>query len=58
MQSRREQARDDTVTKLQNVLSEQQITKLKLRMEPPAGVRGGRRGPPRSGDEPAASDGK
>ena len=37
MQARREQLRDDTIAKLQNILSELQITKLKLLMEPPAG---------------------
>ena len=61
MQSRREQAVTETVGKLQNILSEQQITKLKLLMEPGPGGRGGRRGPPRAGDsdKPAgAADGQ
>lgn len=57
MQSRREQVREDTITKLQSVLTEQQITKFKLLMEPPAGRPGGRRGPPRAADE-SANDGQ
>ncbi len=58
VQSQREQAREDTLAKLQNVLSELQITKLKLLMEPPAGGPGGRRGPPRDGDGPPADEGE
>jgi hypothetical protein len=58
VQAHRAQVRDETVAKLQNVLSEQQITKLKLLMEPPAGGPGGRRGPPRGGDKPGADDAK
>src|SRR5262245_6282189 len=50
MQSRREQAQQDTLTKLQSVLTEQQITKFKLLMEPPAG---GRFRGPRDGDAEA-----
>jgi hypothetical protein len=56
MQARREQTREDTITKLQNVLTEQQITKLKLLMEPPPGAPRGRRGPPHDGGDPAAAD--
>jgi hypothetical protein len=36
MQALRAQALEETTTKLQNVLTEQQIAKLKLLMEPPA----------------------
>jgi hypothetical protein len=43
MQALREQADEETITKLQSVLTEQQIAKLKLLMEPPAEAR---RGPP------------
>jgi hypothetical protein len=50
LQSRREQAREGTITKLQGVLTELQITKLKLLMEPRAGGEGRRRGPPRDAD--------
>jgi hypothetical protein len=46
MRSLREQARESTITKLQTVLTELQITKLKLLMERPADGRIGRRGPP------------
>jgi hypothetical protein len=44
MQARREQVLQATIAKLQGVLTEQQITKLKLLMEPPAGGLGRRRG--------------
>jgi hypothetical protein len=47
MRAFREQAREGTITKLQTVLTELQITKFKLLMERPADGRGGRRGPPR-----------
>jgi hypothetical protein len=57
MQSLREQARADTITKLQSVLTELQITKFKLLTEPPAGRPGGRRGPPRAADE-SVNDGQ
>jgi len=55
LQTQREQVREDTIAKLQNVLSELQMTKLKLLMEPPPPARGfgGHRGPPRAGDTPA-----
>jgi Spy/CpxP family protein refolding chaperone len=56
MQARREQRREDTFAKLKNVLSDTQMTKLKLLMEPPAGGPGGRRGPPREGAEKRAGD--
>jgi hypothetical protein len=56
IQSRREHAREDTITKLQGVLSELQITKLKLLL-PAEGGRGGRPGPPRSGGDNPAADG-
>jgi hypothetical protein len=56
MRALREQSRAETITKLQDILTEQQITKLKLLMEPPAGPRG-RRGALRDGGEPAAADG-
>jgi len=57
VQSRREQVREDTLGKLQNVLSELQMTKLKLLMEPPSGGPGGRHGPPAGGNE-SVPDGK
>jgi hypothetical protein len=47
MQALREQAREETITKLQGVLTEQQIAKLKLLMEPPAEAR---LGPASGGD--------
>ena len=40
--AQREQARADLLGKLQNVLTEQQLTKLELLMEPPRGPRGRR----------------
>jgi hypothetical protein len=43
MQARREQADRETLAKLQGVLTEQQITKLKLLMESPIEARGGPR---------------
>ena len=43
MQARREQSREQVFNELKNVLTEQQMTKLKLLMEPPRG--GGGRGP-------------
>ena len=49
----REQAYNDTLTKLQSVLTELQITKFKLLTERPAGAPGGpggRRGPRPPGD--------
>lgn len=49
MQALREQTREETITRLQLVLTEQQIAKLKLLMEPPAGARFG---PPNVGDVP------
>ena len=58
VQSRREQVREDTLGKLQNVLSELQMTKLKLLMEPPSGGPGGRRGPPADGNESATETAK
>lgn len=41
MQALREQASKETIAKLQNVLAEQQIAKLRLLMDPPAEGRGG-----------------
>lgn len=52
MHAAREQAYNDTLTKLQSVLSELQMTKFKLLMEPPAGGPGGRRGPRPPGGGP------
>ena len=46
---RREADRDALFGKLQNTLTEQQLTKLKLLTEPPLGGRGGRRGGPGPG---------
>jgi hypothetical protein len=47
MQARRQQNEDAVVGQLKNVLSDTQITKLKVLMEPPArGGRGPRGGPP------------
>ena len=40
MLARREQGREELLGKLQNVLTEQQIAKLKILMEPPQGGRG------------------
>jgi hypothetical protein len=45
MRARREQSQQEVLTKLQSVLTESQITKFKVLMEPPQGP-GGRRGPP------------
>jgi hypothetical protein len=50
MHAAREQAYNDTLTKLQSVLTELQITKFKLLTERPAGGPGGRRGPRPPGD--------
>lgn len=44
MIARRERGRDELLGKLQNVLTEQQIAKLKILMEPPQGGPGGRGG--------------
>ena len=47
MQARRQQNEDAVVGQLKNVLSDTQITKLKVLLEPPAfGPRGPRGGPP------------
>jgi hypothetical protein len=46
MQARRAEAQQQTITKLTGVLSDAQITKLKVLMEPPSGGRGGRGPPP------------
>ena len=43
LRARQEENRDQVFTKLQNILSEQQMTKLKILMQPPQG--GGGRGP-------------
>ncbi len=43
MHARREQGRAELITKLQGVLTEQQITKFKVLTERPAGPRGGGR---------------
>ena len=45
LRARQEENRDQVFTKLQNVLSEQQMTKLKILMQPPQGGGGGGRGP-------------
>jgi hypothetical protein len=45
MLARREQGRAELFGKLQNVLTEQQLAKLKILMEPPQGGRGPRGGP-------------
>ena len=45
MRARQEENRDQVFSKLQNILSEQQMTKLKILMQPQGG-RGGRFGPP------------
>ena len=42
LRARQEENRDQVFTKLQNILSEQQMTKLKILMQPP---QGGGRGP-------------
>ena len=42
--ARQEENRDQVFTKLQNILSEQQMTKLKILMAPPQGGRGPRGG--------------
>src|SRR5688572_6862112 len=42
---RREQGREELFGKLQNVLTEQQLAKLKILMAPPQGGRGPRGGP-------------
>jgi hypothetical protein len=57
MHAAREQAYNDTLTKLQSVLTELQMTKFKLLTERPAfgpGGPGGRRGPRPPGDGPQA----
>jgi hypothetical protein len=45
MLARREQGREELFGKLQNVLTEPQLAKLKILMEPPQGGRGPRGGP-------------
>jgi hypothetical protein len=45
MLERREQGREELFGKLQNVLTEQQLAKLKILMAPPQGGRGPRGGP-------------
>jgi len=45
LQARRDENRDAVVGKLQNILSEQQMTKLKILMQTPQGGRGPRGGP-------------
>jgi len=51
--ARQEENRDQVFTKLQNVLSEKQMTKLKILMQPPQGGRGPRGdGGPRAGGGP------
>ena len=42
MRARQEENRDQVFSKLQNILSEQQMTKLKILLQPP---QGGGRGP-------------
>jgi hypothetical protein len=42
MRARREQNRDELFGKLQNTLTEQQLTKLKILLQPPQGGRGPR----------------
>jgi hypothetical protein len=46
MFAQREQAQQELFAKLQNTLTEQQLTKLKVLMEPRVGPRGRRGGPP------------
>ena len=46
MQAKRQQSEDAVVGQLKNVLSDAQITKLKVLMEAPRGGRGPRGGPP------------
>jgi len=55
MHARREQAQQDTLAKLQGVLTEQQIAKFKLLMEPMGG-RGGPGGPGGRGGPPPAGE--
>jgi len=60
MQAKRQANEDAVVAQLKTVLSDTQITKLKVLMEPPPGGRGPHRGPPPGGpggppgDVPAA----
>jgi len=46
MQARRVEAQQQMITKLTGILSDAQITKLKVLMEPPNGGRGNRGAPP------------
>ena len=46
IRARRDENRDQVFSKLQNVLTEQQMTKLKILMQPPQGGRGPRGGGP------------
>jgi len=57
MQARRQQNEDAVVGQLKNVLSDTQITKLKVLLEPPArGPRGPRGGPPGGASNATPSD--
>jgi hypothetical protein len=46
LKAQREQAREQVFEELKNILTESQMTKLKLLMEPPQGPRGRRGTPP------------
>lgn len=56
IQAVREQAYNDTLTKLQSVLTELQMTKFKLLTERPAGGPGGHRGPRPPADVPQSGE--